>query len=143
MVSPQKSIKHCEATFNEHYEALIRNDRRLLNKEYEAIQNYEDNLKLSSLVAKANGNLNRYSNILPYDFNRVKLDGDEFEDEYINASFINVRTRRLKLQKKYTITFTFRDSTTKKNTSLRKDLNRTVLLTSGEWSCKKTSQQSL
>jgi protein tyrosine phosphatase len=46
-------------------------------------------LSKSCNVAKSNRDLNRYASIVPFDYNRVKLN-DEFDNDYINASYIKV-----------------------------------------------------
>lgn len=76
--------------FHSFYQEAVNNDHEKLREEYKSIQRFEIDLKLPSNVAKAYGILNRYVNITPYDFNRVILDDDEFQDEYINASYIKV-----------------------------------------------------
>jgi len=66
------------------------NDKNRLSKEWDLLCNYlaEPN---NTLVAnnEENMNKNRYSNILPYDHNRVKLEMNaESSNDYINASLI-------------------------------------------------------
>jgi len=66
------------------------NDKNLLSKDWEDLCNYEADQN-DTLVGKSELNMkkNRYSNILPYDHNRVKLEGRSYdESDYINASFI-------------------------------------------------------
>lgn len=44
--------------------------------------------------------MNRYANILPYNYNRVMLDENGMENDYINASYIKVRFLMLSLARK-------------------------------------------
>ncbi|RZF46952.1 hypothetical protein LSTR_LSTR011220 [Laodelphax striatellus] len=63
--------------------------KNLMHSEFLHLSGISDTLDLSSDVAKLPTNMpkNRYTNILPYDFNRVILEGEEGCD-YINASYI-------------------------------------------------------
>jgi Protein-tyrosine phosphatase len=61
-----------------------------MEEEYKRIQLLTDNLDKTTIVSAANKKLNRYSNIFPYDDNRVKLYVGALENDYINASYINV-----------------------------------------------------
>ncbi|XP_062712095.1 phosphatidylinositol phosphatase PTPRQ [Aedes albopictus] len=86
-------------SFSGIYEELIQSNREKINKEYQAINFYSEQLineKVTFFVAKENEKKNRYLGIFPYDGNRVPLDFDDIvadEDEevndYINASFID------------------------------------------------------
>lgn len=70
---------------------MIENNRVKMKDEYTAIQTFSDSLENKTCIASvANEKLNRYSNISPFDYNRVVLNDDEFENDYINASYINV-----------------------------------------------------
>jgi protein tyrosine phosphatase len=66
------------------------NEGEKIKEEYRAIQYFADNLDKTCIASKANEKLNRYANISPYDSNRVVLNDDEFENDYINASYVNV-----------------------------------------------------
>lgn len=70
---------------------MMEHDKERIEEEYKAIQTFSDNLEKSCVASIANEKLNRYSNISPFDYNRVVLSDDEFENDYINASYINVR----------------------------------------------------
>lgn len=70
---------------------MIENRTEKIKEEYNAIQSFSDNLDKTCIASIANEKLNRYTNISPFDFNRVVLNDDEFENDYINASYINVR----------------------------------------------------
>lgn len=70
---------------------MMENEKQKAREEYEAIQEFSENLEKTCIASIANEKLNRYSNISPFDFNRVVLNDDEFENDYINASYINVR----------------------------------------------------
>lgn len=87
-------------SFSGIYEELIQSNREKINKEYQAINFYSEQLineKVTFFVAKENERKNRYLGIFPYDGNRVPLECDDIvteeEDEevndYINASFID------------------------------------------------------
>lgn len=79
-------------SFAAYYKEMMNNDSEKIKAEFNAINFFADNLDKTSIASKANENLNRYLNISPYDSNRVVLNEDEFENDYINASFINVST---------------------------------------------------
>lgn len=71
---------------------MFENNRERIMEEYKALQSFSDSLDKTCIASIANEKLNRYSNISPFDYNRVVLnDDDEFdENDYINASYINV-----------------------------------------------------
>lgn len=71
---------------------MMENNREMINEEYKKLQLFSDSLDKTSIASVANEKLNRYSNISPFDYNRVVLnDDDEYEEnDYINASYINV-----------------------------------------------------
>jgi len=64
------------------------NDKNRLGKEWKELENYEPD-RNSTYVGSLPAYMarNRYSNIIPYDHNRVKI-GQNSENDYINASFI-------------------------------------------------------
>lgn len=66
------------------------NDCEKIKEEYRAIQFFSESLDKPCIASKTNEKLNRYANISPFDGNRVVLNEDEFENDYINASYINV-----------------------------------------------------
>lgn len=72
---------------------MIENNRERIREEYKTIQTFSEDLDKTCIASKANEKLNRYSNISPFDNNRVVLNDDEFENDYINASYINVRLK--------------------------------------------------
>ncbi|XP_039295169.1 tyrosine-protein phosphatase 10D isoform X2 [Nilaparvata lugens] len=71
-----------------HANAVLEH-KNLMHSEFLHLSGLSDTLDISSDAAKFPANMpkNRYTNILPYDFNRVVLEGDEV-NEYINASYI-------------------------------------------------------
>lgn len=76
--------------FANFYHKMIANDKEKIREEYTAIQAFSDGLDKTCIASIANEKLNRYSNISPFDYNRVVLNDDELENDYINASYINV-----------------------------------------------------
>lgn len=77
--------------FQLYYNTMSKNDNEKIKEEYKAIQYFSDTLDRTYIASRANEKLNRYINIYPYDSTRVVLNDDEFENDYINASYINVR----------------------------------------------------
>ena len=69
---------------------MSKSDNEKIKEEYKAIQYFSDTLDRTYIASRANEKLNRYINIYPYDSTRVVLNDDEFENDYINASYINV-----------------------------------------------------
>jgi len=64
------------------------NEKNRILKEWEDLDSYEADQNKTEMGTRFMTK-NRYSNILPYDHNRVKLhDVKEQEDDYINASYI-------------------------------------------------------
>jgi protein-tyrosine phosphatase len=76
--------------FQEFYNEMIRNENEKIREEYKAIQFFSEGLDKTTLASKVNEKFNRYANIAPFDQNRVVLNNDEFENDYINASLVNV-----------------------------------------------------
>ena len=69
----------------EKLDSLLANDRACLTQEYSSLGEVE----VTQVVAETHACKNRYVNVLPFDFNRVKISG---EDDYINASVVQVGT---------------------------------------------------
>jgi protein-tyrosine phosphatase len=76
--------------YEAHHKEMISNDNEKIREEFNAIQFYSSSLDKTMVASKANEKCNRYANISPFDYNRVVLNEDEYEHEYINASFVNV-----------------------------------------------------
>lgn len=76
--------------FEMYYNQMIANENEKIKEEFKAIQFFSEGLDKTIIASKANERCNRYANISPFDNNRVVLNDDEFENDYINASFINV-----------------------------------------------------
>ncbi|XP_052873215.1 tyrosine-protein phosphatase 10D [Anopheles cruzii] len=81
--------------FPNQYDELFQSNREKVSKEFQAINYFADTVlqeTVSQQSARENERKNRYVNILPFDSNRVQLDGhDEVEgdaNDYINASYI-------------------------------------------------------
>lgn len=77
--------------FEMYYNEMITNENEKIKEEYKAIQFFSEGLDKTIIASKANEKCNRYANISPFDNNRVVLNDDELENDYINASFVNVR----------------------------------------------------
>lgn len=76
--------------FQQFYNEMTKNNNERLREEYKQIQFFSEGLThQTTLASKTNEKYNRYANIAPFDSNRVVLNDDEFEHDYINASFIN------------------------------------------------------
>ncbi|XP_018400416.1 PREDICTED: receptor-type tyrosine-protein phosphatase beta isoform X1 [Cyphomyrmex costatus] len=77
--------------FMSHCQQLVDNPGKLSN-EFRLLQTLSVDLQMptNSACLQANRKKNRYSDILPYDFSRVKLDviDNDPNTDYINASFI-------------------------------------------------------
>lgn len=69
---------------------MTENENEKIAEEFKAINVIADGIAKTSIASKSNEKLNRYSNISPFDLNRVVLNEDEFENDYINASYIDV-----------------------------------------------------
>jgi protein tyrosine phosphatase len=75
--------------FTNFHREMIENSKEKIKEEYTAIQSFSESLEKTCVASKANEKLNRYTNINCFDENRVVLNDDEFENDYINASYIN------------------------------------------------------
>lgn len=99
LVFPRQQSDHLptdnkDVSINEYeifYRKMIDNNKERMKEEYKAITNFSESLEKTCIASKTNEKLNRYSNISPFDYNRVVLNNDEFENDYINASYIDVR----------------------------------------------------
>ncbi|PNH12804.1 Protein-tyrosine-phosphatase PTP1 [Tetrabaena socialis] len=69
-------------------EALLANDQALLSQEYNSLLECESAVgTVEAAEQSSNAGKNRYVNVLPFDFNRVKISGEDGQD-YINASLV-------------------------------------------------------
>ncbi|EFJ45463.1 hypothetical protein VOLCADRAFT_82191 [Volvox carteri f. nagariensis] len=68
-------------------EALLANDQALLNQEYNSLQDCDVLETVEAAEHTNNAGKNRYVNVLPFDYNRVKISGEDGQD-YINASLV-------------------------------------------------------
>ncbi|XP_059608712.1 receptor-type tyrosine-protein phosphatase beta [Phlebotomus argentipes] len=75
--------------FSDHYIAMMRNCKENLTKEFKLLNAVTMEKDFSMAAAKQNETKNRYVNIIPYDMNRVLLNIEDGESEYINASFVS------------------------------------------------------
>lgn len=74
-----------------NFDALTANDNSKLADEFYSLQDI-DNVETSRAAEDCNNaSKNRYVNVLPFDFNRVKLSNERGEEDYINASIIKSR----------------------------------------------------
>ena len=70
-------------TFKESLE-IIEQKRSLLLDEYDGLAPKRNDLSRSVALKRENVSKNRYTDVLPYDDTRIKM------DEYINASWIDM-----------------------------------------------------
>ncbi|GIL70832.1 hypothetical protein Vretimale_3915 [Volvox reticuliferus] len=70
-------------------EALLTNDQALLSQEYNSLQDCDVLETVDAAEHTNNAGKNRYVNVLPFDYNRVKISGEDGQD-YINASLVQV-----------------------------------------------------
>lgn len=78
--------------FPRYYNVMKENNEAKIKDEYTTINSFSESLDKTCIASRSNEKLNRYCNISPFDDNRVVLEGGEFENEYINASFVDVRS---------------------------------------------------
>ena len=71
------------------------------SEEYEALKYVGHDLPRTAADLPVNRPKNRFTNILPYDTTRVKLQptDDEEGSDYINANYVSVREKHLPLIK--------------------------------------------
>lgn len=123
------------------------NDKEKIKDEYSTIQTFSDNLENTCIASRANEKLNRYINISPFDYNRVVLNDDEFENDYINASYVNVSYAKFNdfiMQSEIRIYYTYhRAIIIHASISHHKVQNPTRAMTSGEWHCSTNANQLL
>lgn len=70
-------------------EALLANDQSLLSQEYNSLQDCDILETVEAAEHTSNACRNRYVNVLPFDYNRVRISGEDGHD-YINASLVQV-----------------------------------------------------
>ncbi|XP_063783539.1 receptor-type tyrosine-protein phosphatase beta isoform X2 [Pseudophryne corroboree] len=75
--------------FDVHFSKLQADSNYLLSQEYEDLKDVGRNQSFDTALLPENRGKNRYNNILPYDFTRVKLSNvdDDPCSDYINASY--------------------------------------------------------
>ncbi len=73
-------------------EALLANDQALLGQEYNSLLECDVLETVEAAENSCNAAKNRYVNVLPFDYNRVKISGEDGQD-YINASLVQVTTK--------------------------------------------------
>lgn len=113
---------------------MTENENEKIAEEFKTINVIADGIAKTSIASKSNEKLNRYSNISPFDLNRVVLNEDEFENDYINASYIDVSVDEMLrniLTLLYNIVCISRVITTLRNTLQHKDLNQIRAMTFG------------
>lgn len=71
-------------------EQLLANDQSLLSQEYNSLLECDVLETVEAAEHTNNAGKNRYVNVLPFDYNRVKISGEDGQD-YINASLVQVR----------------------------------------------------
>lgn len=83
------------ADFPQFYSDMSENDKMKIKSEYNQVQLFANSLCKTCHISKRHESMNRYTNIAPFDENRVVLNQDEFENEYINASYVDVGRCRI------------------------------------------------
>ncbi|KAG2453523.1 hypothetical protein HYH02_001743 [Chlamydomonas schloesseri] len=68
-------------------EQLLANDQSLLSQEYNSLLECDVLETVEAAEHTNNAGKNRYVNVLPFDYNRVKISGEDGQD-YINASLV-------------------------------------------------------
>ena len=76
--------------FENFHNLMVAKNMKKINDEFRNLQTFGECFLETCHVSKDNQTLNRFKNISPFDSNRVILDQDEFENSYINASYIDV-----------------------------------------------------
>lgn len=78
--------------FVEHYRYMSADSDFRFSEEYEALKNAGRSLACIAADLPVNRPKNRFTNILPYDHSRVKLQPSDDEDgsDYINANYVSV-----------------------------------------------------
>lgn len=69
---------------------MTQNENEKTKEEFRSINSFSDSTDKPSIASMANQHLNRYANIFPFDSTRVVLNDDEYDNDYINASYVNV-----------------------------------------------------
>lgn len=84
----EKKIKL--ANFAEHYRMLSRDSDYLFSYQFEQLRNVGKENSCTAAELPVNRPKNRFTNILPYDHSRVKLQptDDEEGSDYVNANYI-------------------------------------------------------
>lgn len=84
----EKKIKL--ANFAEHYRMLSRDSDYLFSYQFEQLRNVGKENPCTAADLPVNRPKNRFTNILPYDHSRVKLQptDDEEGSDYVNANFV-------------------------------------------------------
>lgn len=112
---------------------MTENENVKIAEEFKTINVIADGIAKTSIASKSNEKLNRYSNISPFDLNRVVLNEDEFENDYINASYIDVSVDVEEfIYIIVQIVCISRVITTLRNTLQHKDPNQIRVMTFGE-----------
>lgn len=78
--------------FAGHYRFMAADSEYHFSEEYEALKHVGHDLQRGAADLPVNRPKNRFTNILPYDHSRVKLQptDDEEGSDYINANFVPV-----------------------------------------------------
>jgi hypothetical protein len=85
--SPKDVYDLAHDVLNEKFGILIADDGKELSAEYMTMADVNCFEPCKAAELRANAKKNRYLNVLPFDFNRVKLNG---KGDYINASLLEV-----------------------------------------------------
>ncbi|KXZ52751.1 hypothetical protein GPECTOR_8g142 [Gonium pectorale] len=83
----QKVFELAYSVLKAKTEALLANEQALLSQEYNSLLECDVLETVEAAEQTNNAGKNRYVNVLPFDYNRVKISGEDGQD-YINASLV-------------------------------------------------------
>eukprot|EP00798_Chlamydomonas_sp_ICE-L_P012155 gene12155-15268_t len=76
-------MRRAHTLLHQHFNSLTANEQSGFLAEFSSLQ--DPSAPYEAARNRANASKNRYSNVLPFDFNRVRMEDDEW---YINASLV-------------------------------------------------------
>lgn len=92
-ITPQQQqrasvLQAAHTALKERLDGLLADDQAGLSQEYNSLQDCNSMETSETAESQVNASKNRYVNVLPFDYNRVRISG---KDDYINASLLHVR----------------------------------------------------